>query len=129
MANVFDDDIQTAIELIDLYGMDCLWQKPAPANGGVPGYPGAGTVPDPIPCRMAFFSARDLGMGSDAFMAAMVGTEVPMSGEIGLLAGGLSFTPETSDSFIRGGAEMAIEKIDRLAPNGLPILYYVTVTG
>lgn len=66
-------------------------------------------------------------------MAAMAGMEVSASNEIGLLAGGLSFVPDDADTIVRdpdGAAErMAITKIDRLAPNGTPILYYVSVAS
>lgn len=133
MAGIFDADIQTAKELIELYGADCRWQKPAAEDGGVPGYPEPGETPDPIECRIAFFSPRDIGRGGEVFMAAMQGMEVSMSNEIGLLAGGLSFEPDDADTIIRdpqGAAqELAIKQIDRLAPNGTPILYYVTVAA
>lgn len=127
---IFDADIQTAKELIALYGEDCGWQKPAPVTGGTPGYPEQGELPDPVPCKIAFFSPRDLGRGSEEFLAMLAGAEVPTNKEIGLLAGGLSFTPENTDTIIRAnGNEIAIQKIDRLAPNGVPILYYVTVAA
>jgi|SRR5690606_6467465 len=133
MANIFDEDVAAARELIDLYGIDCDWQKPAPLVEDEPGYPTVGDLPDPVRVKIAFFSPRDLGRGSEAFMALLVGTEVPTSGEIGLMAGGLSFSPDDSDSLIRDpeGAEepLTITKIDRLAPNGLPILYYVSVAS
>lgn len=130
---VFDADIQTAQELIDLYGQECHWQKPPSEDGGVPGYPGQGEAPDPIPCKIAFFSPRDLGRGGEVFMAMMAGMEVSTSNEIGLLAGGLTFEPDDADTIIRdpeGAAiPVAIKQIDRLAPNGTPILYYVTVAA
>lgn len=129
MAGVFDDDIATARELIDLYGAACLWQKPAPLVEDEPGYPTEGVLPDPVPCKLAFFTGRDLGRGSEEFLAMLAGMEVPANQEIGLLAGGLSFTPELTDTLTRGGVELAIKKIDRLAPNGTPILYYVTVAA
>lgn len=133
MAGVFDADIQAAQELIDIFGAACLWQKPAAEDGGVPGYPDLGDVPDPIECKIAFFSARDLGRGSELFMAAMAGMEVSMSGEVGLLAGGISFTPDDADTLIRDpdgeNLRMSIKQIDRIAPNGTPVLYYVWVSS
>lgn len=129
MAGVFDDDIATARELIDLYGAECGWQKPAPTTEDTPGYPTEGELPDPVPCKIAFFTGRDLGRGSEEFLMMLAGMDVPVNQEIGLLAGGLSFTPEMTDTIIRDGAELAIKKIDRLAPNGTPILYYVTVAA
>lgn len=130
MANIFDPDIQAAKDLIDLFGEACSWQKPAPADGGDPGYPEDGVTPDPVPCKIAWFSPRDLGRGSEMFLALMRGTEVPATGEIGLLAGGLTFAPELVDHVIRAdGSLRSITKIDKLAPNGLPILYYVSVSA
>lgn len=129
---VFDADIAVARELIELYGEACQWQKPAPVIDGDPGYPTIGDVPDPVPCHIAFFSGRDVGRGGglDSFLAMMRGTEVPQNGEVGLLAGGLTFTPENTDTIMRSdGTEIAIKMIDRLAPNGVPILYYVMVAA
>lgn len=133
MANIFDEDVATARELIDLYGVACDWQKPAPLVETVPGYPTVGNLPDPVRVKIVFFSPRDLGRGGEAFMALLAGTEVPTTGEIGLMAGGLSFSPAVSDSLIRdpdsAKEPLTITKIDRLAPNGLPILYYVSVAS
>lgn len=130
MASVYDEDIATAKELIALYGQDCLWHKPAPVIGGVPGYPEIGAEPDPIPCKLAFFSSRDVGRGgAGAFLAMLRGTEVPANKEVALLAGGIDFEPENTDHIDRGGVLVAIEQIDRLAPGGVPVLYYVTVSA
>lgn len=130
MSNIFAPDVETAKELIALFGEDCLWHKPAPVDGGTPGYPGEGETPEPVACKIAWFNARDIGRGGTEFLSMMKGTELPLVGEIGLLAGGLTFTPELLDHVERADASLrAIHKIDKLAPNGLPILYYVTVTG
>lgn len=134
MAGVFDDDIATAQELIAEFGQDCWWQKPAPvASTAIPGYPTDGALPAPVPCKIAFFSARDLNRGTFEFLQQMgLSLEVPVSGEIGLLAGGISFTPEMTDTLRRGAVdapEVSIDKLDRLAPNGTPVLYYVEVTA
>lgn len=126
---VFDRSIAAAQRLIARYGQDCLWQKPALETEDVPGYPTIGDAPAPVPCRIAWFSPRDIGRGAEEFMALMVGIEVPSSGQVGLLAGGLDFEPNEKDSVIRDGVPVSIKKIDRLAPNGTPILYYVTITG
>lgn len=128
MADVFAEDIATAQELITLYGESCQWQKPAAKTGGTPGYPTLGPVPDPVPCKIAWFSPRDLGRGTVEFLAALKGTEVPAGKQIGLLAGGISFEPEDVDTVVRrSGKQSAVESIDLLAPNGTPVLYFVTV--
>lgn len=129
MAGVYDGAIATAKKLIDKFGMDCGWQRPAAEVEAEPGYPTTGALPAVIPVRMAFFSPRDLGRGTDEFMAALAGTEVSGSNEIGLLAGGLSFEPDDQDSIIRNGVGLSIKKIDRLAPAGVPVIYYVSLAG
>lgn len=124
--------IADAKELIEEFGQDCWWQKPAPTVAAVPGYPTAGAVPQPIPCQIAFFSQKDLDRGVLQYMDVMPETEVPDNAQVGLLAGGLSFTPENTDTIRRGAidaAETAIVKMDLLAPNGTPVLYLITVTA
>jgi hypothetical protein len=123
--------IADAKELIEEHGQDCWWQKAAPTVGGEPGYPVAGAQPQPIPCVIAFFSQKDLDRGVLQYMDVIPNTEVPDNVQIGLLAGGQSFTPENTDTIRRGAvdaAETAIVKFDVLAPNGTPVLYFITVT-
>lgn len=127
---VYDRPIATAQRLIRKYGEACEWQKPAPITETVPGYPTVGETPDPIPCYLAFFSGRDLGRGRglEAFLAMMKDMEVPVSGEFALLAGGIDFAPENTDTISRAdGTQLAIKDIDRVAPGGVPVLYYVAV--
>lgn len=127
---VYDRSIATAQRLIRKWGEPCSWQKPAPTTETVPGYPEVGAAPDPVPCYLAFFSGRDLGRGRglEAFLAMMPGMEVPKSNEFALLAGGLDFAPENTDTITRSdGNLVAIKDIDRLAPNGTPVLYYVAL--
>lgn len=129
---VYTPFIATAIKLIDRYGRTCYWQKPAPYSAGEPGYPDVGALPNEIECRMAFFSPRDLDRGVMDFLGMMPGTEVPDNAQIGLLAGGISFTPENTDHIYLDEAltqALAIEKIDRIAPSGEPVLYFVTVAA
>lgn len=129
---VFDDDIATAKELIDEFGRTCYWQKPAPVTGGVPGYPTVGALPALIECKMAFFAPKDLDRGVQQFLDMIPGTEVPDNSQVALLAGGISFTPENADHiyFDTGRASgVSISKIDKLAPNGDAVLYFVTVAA
>lgn len=126
---VFDRSIATAQRLIAKFGQDCEWQQQTPEDGGTPGYPGDGVVPDPIPCKIAWFAPRDLGRGTEVFAALMAGIEVSSSNEIGLLAGGLTFEPDDADTIIRGTERLAIKQIDRLASNGTPVIYYVQVAA
>ena len=130
---VFDDDIAIAKEMIAEFGQDCWWQKPPSLNtGGIPGYPVAGALPDPIPCKIAFFSPTDMARGVLQFLDMIPGTEVADNTQIGLLAGGVSFTPENTDGIRRGADDadtVSIIKIDLLAPNGTPVLYTITVAA
>lgn len=129
---IYDDDIQTAKELIDEFGQDCWWQKPAPKNGGVPGYPVAGELPQPVPCKIAFFRPKDLDSGVMQFADMIQGTEVTDNTEIGLMYGGVPFTPQNPDTIRRGAVdapETSIIKIDRIAPDGTPVLYFITVAA
>lgn len=129
---VYTPFIATAIRLIDRYGRTCYWQKPPVYSGGTPGYPEVGANPDAIECRLAFFSPRDLDRGVMDFLGMMPGTEVPDNAQVGLLAGGISFTPENTDRIYLNQAltqSLSIEKIDRIAPSGEPVLYFVTVAA
>lgn len=127
---VYDEEIQDAKELIEEFGQLCYWQKPAPVTGGTPGYPIVGDKPLPIECRIAFFAPRDLGRGTEEFLQAITGTEVPSGTQIGLMAGGQTFTPEATDTILRGskaGPVVVIERLDTLSPNGEDILYFIRV--
>lgn len=84
-------------------------------------------MPDPIPVEMAFFSPRDVGRGSQEFLALLANTEIPVGQEIGLLAGGLPFEPSGVDHVIRDGAVLTVKSIDRIAPSGIPVMYFITV--
>ena len=129
---VYDRPIATAQRMIRKYGELCQWQKPPATTNDVPGYPTVGATPAPIPCYLAFFSGRDLGRGRglEAFLGMMQGIEVPANGEFALLAGGIEFAPENTDTITRAdGSPVAIKDIDRLAPAGIPVLYYVAVAA
>jgi hypothetical protein len=81
---------------------------------------------------MAFFSPRDLDRGVADFLGMMPKSEVPENAQVGLLAGGIIFTPENTDTIYFDEAlsqALSIEKIDRIAPNGEPVLYMVTVAA
>ena len=130
MATVFAEDIATADELITLYGEACGWRKAAAdAGGGVLGYPEPEESADSVPCKIAWFSPRDLGRGTAEFIALLMGIEVPAGKQVGLLAGNAPFSPEAADTVIRrDGREIGVDKVDFLGPDGTPVLYYVTVS-
>lgn len=133
MAGVFDSDIAVAKQLIAEYGQTCYWQKPAPVVTAVPGYPTAGDLPDPVECTIAFFSAKDLGFSRNLGDGYHRGQneampDIPANAEIGLMVGDVDFEPASNDTVRRGSPtaeRLPIVSIDRLAPNGTPVLYYV----
>jgi len=128
----YSDFIQNAKELIYEFGQDCWWQKPGVTVTSSPGYATAGELPQPSPCTIAFFSLKDLDRGVMQLVDVMPGTEVQDSAQIGLMAGGVDFTPQLTDTIRRGSAtaaEISILKMDILEPNGTPVLYFITVAA
>lgn len=125
---VYDRQIATAKRLIAAKGAACEWIIPVAEEGGDAWNP---QPSEPIrkPVSIAFFSPKDLGRGSGDFIAALRGTEVPTSKEIGLMAGGLDFEPSADHSIERWDGVKAIETIDRLAPNGEAVLFFVTLVS
>ncbi len=127
---VYDRQIKNAKAAIAKKGEAVEWVKKLGTDPASPSYrpqPISG-LPDKYDVSIAFFSPSDLGKGSDEFLTRAVNSEVPTSYEVGLLAGDLAFTPEETDSIIRSdGSTVKVEKLDRLAPNGQPVLYYVWI--
>jgi hypothetical protein len=114
--------------MIAAKGAECVWRRTNAAAGGDAWNPQPGE-PQEWPVSIAFFSPKDLGRGTGEFIAALRGTEVPTSKEIGLMAGGLEFEPSADDVIERWDGVKGIETIDRLAPNGQAILYFVTLVS
>ena len=124
--------IEDAKDLIYEFGQDCWWQKPGVTVSTSPGYATAGELPQPSPCTIAFFSPKDLDRGVMQVMDVIPGTEVQDSTQVGLMAGGVDFDPQTTDTIRRGApdaAQISILKMDILAPNGTPVLYFITVAA
>lgn len=125
--------IAAAKRLIAAKGQACLWRKPAPEDVTADEWRDVRDgEPTDVEVRIAWFTPRDLGRGSEQFLQALAGTsiDVPEGVEIGLMAP-VEFEPLTSDTILKGtdpdGIEIAIQTIDRIAPDGTPILYFVKV--
>lgn len=128
----YADFIELGEELIAEFGQQCYWQKPAVTVAAEPGYPGEGAEPQPVACMIAFFRPKDLDSGVQQFADMIQGTEVSDNTEIGLMKGNVPFTPENPDRIRRGAADaepISIMSIDRIAPNGTPVLYFVKVAA
>lgn len=119
----------TALRLLARYGQEVEWQKPAPAVAGSdPWRDDRGDVPPTIfRPMMAFFSPLDLSRGRGQFAMFAKGTDIVDYTEVGLLAGACGFVPEVTDVLIRGGSITDIVEIDKIAPAGTPLLYFVAV--
>jgi hypothetical protein len=126
MTGVYNSAIATAERLIAKFGASCVWSKPAEADGtGDPWRDERTGMPEDFDVSIAFFSAKDLGYGTTLALAAMAGTEVPDHNQMGLMAGGQAFDPELTDTLTFGEDTIDVTKIDKLAPNGTPVLYFL----
>ena len=113
----FDRQIATALKLIKKNGQVVTWRSKT------------SSPPDPSkPWKPVETSSTDTAVDI-CFLPAtkqtleFLGlTEVPVGCVIGLM-GQVSFNPSLSDIVIRDGAQLRIESIDKLAPNGQNILY------
>jgi len=123
---VYDCQIAVAKRMIATKGAQVVWRRPQRAEGGDAWNPQP-AEPDDKTVSIAFFSPKDLGRGAGEFLAALAGTDVPTSSEVGLMAGGLDFEPSDADVIIRWDGEKGIKSIDRIAPNGQAILYFVSL--
>ncbi len=128
-ANPFQDDIDAALEMIAEDGELCSWFKPAPdADDAKPWR----DVRDGEPVEyenvsLAFFSPIDLARGSGQFGMFEQGTDVPSYSQIGLMAGGQEFEPEITDWIVRISGKAEIVMLDKVAPNGIAVLWYVAI--
>jgi hypothetical protein len=54
---------------------------------------------------------------------------VKSGAEMGLMAGGQTFTPDSKDVVIRNGVTLQIDAIQIIRPQGIPVLYIVSFKG
>jgi hypothetical protein len=126
--NPFEDDIAAAIEMIAEDGEECLWVKPAAIDPAAKPWrsPVVG-IPADHPVSIAFFSPADISRGAGQAAMFVNGTEVVSFSEIGLMAGGQGFEPAVLDTIERNSGKAQVVAIDKVAPNGIAILYYVGI--
>ncbi len=127
MIGAFDDEIETAQELIAENGQVCQWHKVVttlvdaerPWLGGedVP------TVHNPSIC---FLPATDGGSGFGITKFRNAGDDIPSFSTFGLM-GAVEFDPQVGDKVLRDGVPLVIVAIDTLAPAEDPILHILSI--
>ena len=119
-----------AVEMIAAAGQTVQWRKPQPdVEGSDPWRDDRDGEPIEFAPKMVFLSPIDAARGrgrNDTTMFSS-GTDVVNYSEVGLLAGDCGFVPEVTDSLYRNGNVSEIAAIDKIAPNGTPILYFIAV--
>lgn len=111
----------TATRLIAKYGEPCTWQstsdptvpdatKPFITVDGV-------TTPHTIPILFVTDSSNPL-------MKLLAATSVETTGRKAIMAASSAFVPKLSDVVVRSDAtKLALNSVDPVAPNGVPILW------
>jgi hypothetical protein len=126
MDGVFDDEIATALELIEENGQVCDWHK-GEVTLADPDRPwlGGDAVPDIRQVSICFLPATDgaSGFGLSKYRA---GEDVPAFSTFGLM-GAVDFEPELHDKVMRGGTPLVIVAIDKLQPNEQTLLYILSI--
>lgn len=122
----FDRQIETALRLIQKYGIQCDWRKGdiAPSDGNKPWLGGArdATVKHPFIC---FLPATDgaSGFGINKFRAD---SEVEGFSTFGLM-GAQDFDPDVTDLLSRSGTPLVIKSIDTIKPADAVVLYILSI--
>lgn len=126
-AGFYDEDIQAALEMIEEFGVQCLWTKDA-APPTDPDRPWLGGAPDPddhqpFICFVPASSVSTSGFGLSKYMRD---TEVADFSTFGLM-GAQSFTPELTDKVTLNGKAIVVVAVDTLAPAGDPVLHILSI--
>jgi hypothetical protein len=128
MIGVFDEEIATALELIEENGQVCDWHKDTvtltdpdrPWLGGDP-------VPDVRHPSICFVPATDTPSGFGLTKFRREGADdAPSFSTFGLM-GPVDFEPQVADKVIRGGTPLVIVAIDKLQPNEQVLLYVLSI--
>jgi hypothetical protein len=126
--NPFAEDIAGAREAIAEDGCEAVWWKEAPDDPDAEPWREGDGEPTEHPLRVAIFSPRDLGFGSGSFGSLSDGTEIPTSAEIAMFAAEPDFEPELTDWIVLpNSGKSEVVRLDRLAPNDIPILWFAWI--
>jgi hypothetical protein len=127
MNGVFDDEIQTALELIAENGQVCDWHKDTTdLDDADRPWLGGDTVPDVKQPSICFIPATDGASGFGITKFRKAGDDVPSFSTFGLM-GAVDFDPEVTDKVVRGGTPLVIVAIDKLQPNEQTLLYILSI--
>lgn len=125
----FDRQRATAKRLIDKNGQSVVWQQRVAGVGGTPQKPASSTV---VPNTVTVVFLPPKRETYRAFLAMLTDTEIPTGGIVGLMWGGVPFTPGMKDTVLRGTEVLSIvdqNGIEVIDPNGEgPILYLLRFT-
>ncbi len=124
MIGAYDDEIETALELIAEAGQVCQWHKDVitPTDPARPWLGGA-SVPVIHDTPIAFIPATD---GASSFGMTKFKEGVANFTTFGLM-GVPGFIPHAGDKVMRGGVPLVIVDIDTLQPAEEPVLYVLSI--
>lgn len=125
--NPFEDDIQAAREAIAEDGCEAVWWKPAPDDPDAKPWREGEGEPQDYPVNVVLFSPKDLGYGSGSYGQALDGTEIASSAEIAMFAASDDFDPELVDWIELPTGKAEVVRLDRLAPNDIPVLWFAWI--
>lgn len=125
--NPFEDDIQAARDAIREDGCEATWWKPAGDDPDAKPWREGEGEPSEFPVHVELFSPKDLGYGSGSYGSSIDGTEIPTSAEIAMFAADPAFTPELPDWLELPTGKVEVIRLDRLAPNDIPILWFAWI--
>lgn len=126
--NPFAEDLAGARQAIKEDGCEAVWWKDAPDDPDAEPWREGDGEPAQFPLNVALFSPRDLGFGAGAYGSTLDGTEIPSSAEVAMFAASDAFEPEVTDWIVLpNSGKSEVLRLDRLAPNDIPILWFAWI--
>ena len=124
MANIYDEDIAAAQEMIAVFGQPVIWQAGGAATPVDPDKPWLGETPGTPTEHQVSIVFLPTNRENMALIRALSDTTIVAGSLIGLM-GAVDFELAQTDIVIRDGQPLSIRYIDTLAPNGAPILHTI----
>lgn len=130
-ANIYSEDIQSALDMIADYGQSVKWrilradsEPPTPSDPWNPQPPASGDYTE-YDVKIVFIPLKSKELQSYSYIA---GTEILKGSEKALMGYTDNFTPSAKDVIIRNGQQYSIAYMTELNPNGqAPILWTMVV--